>query len=476
VPGDLRPLAVLVVGVSALVDLDEGERAFFDMLGRAISGTVARARFPAHLASEPARLHPRRRQTDDAGALDERRRLLADASDALVRTLDVEATLRVIVELVVPGLADLCIIDLVTTQGSLERVAVHREPARQREADGIWRFSPRREHAEHPTIRAIETGEAQLIPFLDDEKIERVSVNDEHADYIRKLGTRSMMIVPLAARGRTLGAITFASMERARTYNEGDLELAVALAERAAFAVDNARLFADAQRAIRTREDLLAVVSHDLRNPLSSILTSAALIARRAPTGEAGARTRKHTEIIQRSVERMDRLIGDLLDLASIEAGALSIDRRVHEAAPLLREALEAQGPIARERSIELLLDPVDPHLLVNCDRDRVLQVLTNLIGNAIKFTKPAGSIVLGVDLARGNVCFFVRDTGPGIAAEELPHIFDRFWQARRRARSGVGLGLSIAKGIVDAHGGRIWVESTVDVGSVFYFTLPSAG
>jgi len=225
----------------------------------------------------------------------------------------------------------------------------------------------------------------------------------------------------------------------------------------------------EAERASRTREDVLAVVSHDLRNPLNSIAISAEVMRHLAAGVPA---LTKQIEGIDRSAARMGQLINDLLDVAVIDTGRLSLMRRSCSAAAIVRDALDSISPIAAAKSIELRSEAADG-LDVDCDRDRVLQVLSNLLGNACKHTAAGGAIRLDVAAVDDVAQFVVSDTGAGIAPEHLPHVFDRYWQARRADRQGIGLGLSIAKGIVEAHGGRIWATSAPGQGSSFFFTLP---
>jgi signal transduction histidine kinase/DNA-binding response OmpR family regulator len=229
-----------------------------------------------------------------------------------------------------------------------------------------------------------------------------------------------------------------------------------------------------AEAASRTREDLMAVVSHDLRNPLSAIATAATLLRRNSDADPTGRAT-KQAELILRSADRMARLISDLLDIACIDAGRLSVELLPHGAASLLQEANELFQLLAAEKLLRLTVEAPDPSLSVIADRERVLQVLANLVGNALKFTPAGGNIRLRAQPDGGAVRFSIVDSGPGVSSEQLPHIFDRYWQAKRDGRLGIGLGLSIAKGIVEAHGGHIWAESAPGEGSSFHFTLPSA-
>ncbi|HZN95588.1 MAG TPA: HAMP domain-containing sensor histidine kinase, partial [Myxococcales bacterium] len=230
----------------------------------------------------------------------------------------------------------------------------------------------------------------------------------------------------------------------------------------------------EAQRATHVREELLAIVAHDLRNPLSSIRTSAGLLERVAERA-GDERVEKTIQIIARSAERMDRLINDLLDFALIQAERLTVERRPVDAASVIQETVEMFRPTAAEKEIQID-GQCGEGLLLHGDRDRVLQILSNLVGNAIKFTPERGSVTVCAERSGPDALFEISDTGLGILEDEVPHIWERFWQARRgRAAGGVGLGLSIAKGLVEAHGGRIWVERRNEGGTMFRFTVPLA-
>jgi len=236
--------------------------------------------------------------------------------------------------------------------------------------------------------------------------------------------------------------------------------------------LENERLVGEAREALRAREDLLAIVSHDLRNPLGVVLASSALLLKANLPPDKEERARRQVEAIQRAGNRMNRLIRDLLDFASIQAGRLSVSKHPQDVAAMVSEVLEVTEPLAAAKSLRLDAE-VAPGLAIRCDHDRVIQLFSNLIGNAIKFTPDGGSIVVRAALDAEVVRFAVVDTGPGISTDELPHVFDRYYQAQRKNRDGIGLGLTIARGIVEAHGGRIWVESEEGKGSTFFFTLP---
>jgi signal transduction histidine kinase len=228
----------------------------------------------------------------------------------------------------------------------------------------------------------------------------------------------------------------------------------------------------EAEAAVATREELLAIVSHDLRNPLGSIVFSAALLQRTTIDGEAGERVHKSAQTILRCADRMTRLIADLLDLAQIQAGKLAVEQTPQDVEGLIRDCVDMLRPLAATKDLKGM---ASAGLHVRCDRERVLQILSNLVGNAIKFTPEGGSICVEARSVGDEGWFSVRDTGQGIPEDELPHVFDRFWQGRKKSHAGIGLGLSIVKGLVEAHGGRLWVESKLGAGTTFFFTLPLA-
>lgn len=227
----------------------------------------------------------------------------------------------------------------------------------------------------------------------------------------------------------------------------------------------------EAQRATHVREELLAIVAHDLRSPLGAIRMSAGLLERVA-SGAGEVRVQTSAQTIKRSADRMERLINDLLDFALIQAERVTIERGTVSAAELVGESLEAYQEKAAEKQLRIS-SAVEPGLRVHGDRGRLIQVLSNLIGNAVKFTPESGAITLRADRTGNAVTFLVADTGPGIPPEDQAHIWDRYWQSKRRGDGGVGLGLSIARGFVEAHRGRIWAESEVGRGTKVFFTIP---
>jgi PAS domain S-box-containing protein len=226
------------------------------------------------------------------------------------------------------------------------------------------------------------------------------------------------------------------------------------------------------REAIQFRDELLGIVAHDLRNPLSTIVMQASLLRRHGSGPEH--RAAGPAEAIQRAAIRMNRLIQDLLDVNMLDAGRFSIARSRLAVGRVISEALEAQRALASGgRELRLDVAPGVPDVLA--DRHRLLQVFENLLSNALKFTGPGGCVTAGAAPLTGEVLFWVADTGPSIPAEDVPHLFDRFWRGRNARYRGAGLGLPIVKGIVEAHGGRVWFEGAPGWGSIFFFTIPAA-
>ena len=225
------------------------------------------------------------------------------------------------------------------------------------------------------------------------------------------------------------------------------------------------------RKAVQVRDEVVAVVSHDLKNPVGTIYAAADLLRSGILPPEA---REEHLEIVVRAAERMDRLIRDLLDVARIEAGGLSVEPRPVPVAAVVEEARSLAEPVAVEKGLSLRLRVEEGLPPARADRDRLLQVLSNLVGNALKFTPEGGCVTLEAHAENGEVVFSVIDTGRGIDEESREHLFDRFWQMNRRDREGAGLGLAIVKGILDAHGSWIRVESEEGKGTTFRFGMPA--
>jgi signal transduction histidine kinase len=418
-----------------------------------------------------AREATRRRQEAERDAADaqiarttaerEERRaaFLAAATQEMTSSLDLAHAVKTLSRLFVPNLAEICAIDLREPDGGVRRVAVAHRNAEL--SDGPYALV-----GDVPEVILHVMGEREAKVVGPSAALLRYLTGEE------KISKRSMMIVPLVSRGETLGVVTAAAPE-GQAFTREDLMLASELARHGSLAIDNASLYLESQQAVHAREEVLAIVSHDLRNPLNAIVLATSLLrmAEKLPSED-----REQLDVIRLSAERMRRLIADLLDVTRLEGGKrLPIDPQAVEIEPLLRETCELFKAQAATTGITLRYQIGRDLPAVQADRHRVLQVLSNLVGNAMKFTPSGGTISFRADARDGEVLFTVADTGPGIPRENLGDVFNPYWQAKRAERMGAGLGLPIAKGIVESHGGRIWVESEPGKGTKFYFTLPVA-
>ncbi|MFN2564228.1 MAG: PAS domain S-box protein [Gemmatimonadaceae bacterium] len=411
-----------------------------------------------------------------AEAAERRARFLAEASRVLGASFDYHTTLGTLARLAVPALADFCTVDMMEADDRIARVGVaHVDAAKEPVLFDLGRRFVDRVHdgpAANHLRRALFDSESTLVAEIAEEMLLATAVSDEHKQLIMDLRPCSLVAVPLRVADRTIGVLSLMMAESGRRYGQDDLAMAEELARRASLAVENARLFHAASQATRARDEMMGIVAHDLRNPLSTIRMAAELLLEVG--GGERPLERKQIEIMRRAADRMNRLIGDLLDVKRIESGTLAVEPRPEAVATVVGDALEMLRPLAKSSSLQLEAAVPDglPRVLV--DPPRVQQVLSNLVGNAIKFTPAGGQITVRAELAPDGVCLAVVDTGPGIPTEQLPHIFGRYWQGKRTDKRGVGLGLAIAKGIVEAHRGRIWVESQVGAGTSFYFTVPA--
>ena len=415
------------------------------------------------------------RDVTEQTRLERNEQLLSEAGRRLVATLDYDEVLRVAAQLPVPQLGDWCIVDVVERADderiSIRRVASrHQEPEVERalraiEAHGLHEDSPSR------VLDVLRTGMQELVADVSDDWIEAHTEDDQIAA-VRPLATRSLLMVPLVSGARTMGVLSIGTGPARPPLDATDLALAGALASRVGLAIENARNFQLARRATAARDEVLSVVSHDLRNPLSAV-TMYARVLLDHPPAEVSERRALYRSVLD-AAAWMHRLMQDLLDAASIESGRLSVEKEPQPVGPLVERSVQMFEARAAEAGVRLSLAVAPDTPDVDADGARILQVLGNLLGNALKYTPAGGTITAGAEPQGDEVLLWVRDTGAGIAAQHLPHLFDRFWHMRGASRTrGSGLGLAIARGIVAAHGGRIWVESTVGEGSTFRFTLP---
>ena len=408
-------------------------------------------------------------------AAEREQRQLAELSALVGASLDIEEILRAVVRFAVPSLADLCLIDQIAEDGRAHRPEVKfADDEKKGHLAAQIRLSVAQPGGDTAQAKVMAARTSLCLNHPAPRDLEGICPQAGSGEVLCDLGIDAMLIVPMLARGRILGVVTFCAIESGRRYSAADVCRAEELIRRAAMAIDNARLFEQAQRATRARDNLLSVVSHDLKNYVTACLFSASSLMEESKK-TASVKTQKQVQIVQRSAIKINRLLNDLLQTASMEAGAFTVEKQRLDLRPLVAEELQALQPLATGKKQALTSDLPADLPLVSADEGRIQQVLANLIGNAIKFTPNGRQISVGAVANNGEVTISVTDTGPGIAEDELPQLFRRFWQTKRTARQGTGLGLFIVKGIVEAHGGRVWADSKLGTGSTFSFTLSVA-
>ncbi len=407
---------------------------------------------------------------------EETTQLLADAGGALGASLDHHVTLHDLARLLVPARADWCAIDLVNDAGSLERVAlVHADPAQVARATEMFiRFPPRRSDPLGPW-HVLETGQREWASHLTAGQLASIAHTPEHLAWLETLRLRSFICVPLLARGAAFGVLTLVYADSGRRHQASDVDLAMDLARRTAATVDNARLFHRLKDEDRRKDEFLATLAHELRNPLAPIRTGLALM-RVSTDPHAVEHTR---QVMERQLGHMVRLIDDLLDLSRVTQGKVQLEKERVELRSLVATALETSGHVLDAAGLHLVLRLPEAPILVDADRTRMAQVLGNLLNNAAKFTGRGGRVEIAAAADASDVLIRVTDSGLGIPQEMLTQIFEMFAQvddALTRGHGGLGIGLTLVRRLVELHGGHVWAESAGrGHGSTFVIRLPCA-
>ena len=411
----------------------------------------------------------------EAEEAERRSAFLAEASAVLASSLDYETTLVSMARLAVPRIADWCVVDMLEPDRSVRRVAAaHVDPAKMALAHELHGRYPPHADDSHGVPEVIRSGKSELYAGIPDELLEESAQDEEHLRILRELGLKSAIVVPLAARGRMLGAITFINAESGRTYDAHDLSLAEDLARRAALAVDNARLYQESEIVNRAKDEFLATLSHELRTPLTAVLGWAHLLRSGRIDKDSSVQA---LEIIERNARAQAQLIDDLLDVSRIITGKLRLEVRAVEIPPVIESAIETIRPAAEAKDIRLRMVLDSFAGPISGDPNRLQQIVWNLLSNAIKFTPKGGRVEVRLERVASHVEVAVSDTGTGIKPEFLPHVFDRFRQAdstTTRSHGGLGLGLAIVRHLVELHGGTAHADSLGEgQGATFTLKLP---
>jgi PAS domain S-box-containing protein len=400
--------------------------------------------------------------------------ILAEAGRLLTSSLDYQTTLANVCKLVVPIMADWCSLDLVGDDGHVQHLEVaHTDPAKLELAREYRRLYPARPHDRIGLMRVFRTGQPEFFAEVSDQHLVMGARDEEELRRLRELGIRSVMIVPITARGRALGALTLVMAESARRYSEDDLHLALSLGSRAALAIDSARLFEQLKTNDRRKDEFLAMLAHELRNPLAAIDNAVSLLSVPNPSQIDWS-----VDVIGRHVRHLARMIDDLLDVSRITRGKIQLRTRTIDAYPVLEGAIESVRPLFEERKHRLNTS-LAPDLMLQADPTRLEQIVANLLSNAAKYTESPGQIWLQADREENEIVIRVRDTGVGIPPDQLPGVFELFVQGDRsleRSAGGLGIGLTLVQKLTELHGGTVIATSEgLGKGSEFTVRLPAA-
>lgn len=404
-------------------------------------------------------------------------RYLADASAVLAEVVDYESTLHRIADLAVPRFSDWSAVDVADEDGRMRRLAVsHQDPLKVEIVHEVMRRYPPEPDAPRGPPAVFRTGEPEIVNDISDDILRQFARDEAHLDLLQSLGLKSYICVPLVVSGQPLGVLTFATAQSGRSYTADDLSLATDLANRAAVAIENTQLYQALRDADRRKDEFLATLAHELRNPLAPIRNALQIL--KMPRVDAGIVARSR-DMMERQVEHLVRLVDDLLDVSRVMRGKIALRTERLELADVVARAVETVQPLIDAQGHELSIHlPSDP-LLVDADVVRLAQVVGNLLTNAAKYTEPGGHIWLTANRVGQVIELRVRDTGIGIERPLLSKIFELFVQtdpSSTRARGGLGIGLTLVRNLVEMHHGTVEARSNgTGQGSEFIVRLPAS-
>ena len=406
---------------------------------------------------------------------EESSRFLAEASAALAGVVDYENTLQKVVNLAVPHFADWSAVDMANGDESLRRLAVaHQNADKITLAHELMQQYPPDPKSARGAFAVLRTGKPEMVAEITDDMLVQGAKDERHLQLIRSLGLRSYICVPLVVSGKPLGVLTFATAESGRTYTHADLALANDLAHRAGIAIENTQLYQALREADRRKDEFLATLAHELRNPLAPIRNALQIL--KMPRVDAATVDRSR-EMMERQVHHLVRLVDDLLDVSRVMRGKIELRREKIELATVVARAVETVQPLVEAQRHELNIALPSESLLLDADPVRIAQVVGNLLTNAAKYMEPNGRIWLTAERDRDMAVLRIRDNGIGIAPALLPRIFELFVQADHastKAQGGLGIGLTLVKNLVEMHNGRVEARSDgLCKGSEFVVRLP---
>ena len=468
-------LRAKVAGFVELFRLAEQIRLQADALRDAQRRDAERQLTEEELVAEQAARSAAEANAREAKRAKQTLQFLADASDVLFDLIDYQSTLQRVARLAVPFFADWCVVDIIGQDGQLAQVAAaHADPSQEPLLQQLGQPTGVEPSPSWTVARVVETGQSELVPELTAAAEMALGRDPEQVAVIRQLVPRSFLCVALRIRGRTLGAFRFVLSASGRHYGPADLAVAEDLARRMATAIDNARLYEQVRDADRRKDEFLAMLAHELRNPLAPLRNALHIL--QAPPADPAVVART-VQIMNRQVQHMIRLVDDLLDVARIVRGKIELRKEPVDIAAVFKRAIETAQPLIDAQAHQLTVSLPDEPVWLEADPVRLAQVIANLLNNAAKYTEPGGSISLTAEREGSELLVGVRDTGMGIAPELLHDIFELFTQAERsieRSQGGLGIGLTLVRRLVEMHGGSIHAFSEgAGQGSEFIVRLP---
>jgi PAS domain S-box-containing protein len=462
---DGRVTGALAMSFASRQTFGREDRDFMLALARQCGQALERARlYEAEVRAVTVSEEARRRSA-----------FLAEASAVLASSLDYETTLSNVARIVVPGLADWCTVHLLEEDGSVSELAIaHADPAKVEWAREFRKRYPPDPSQSRGIWQVLRTGQSTVYREISDDLLVRGARDPEHLRLMRELGMRSVMMIPLVARGGTLGAISFIRAESGNLYGDAEQAAAEELARRCALAVENARLFQDAQKMNRAKDEFLAMLAHELRNPLGAISNALHLLNECGADNDPMAR---HRAVATRQVRHMAHLLEDLLDVSRITRGKVLLRMEPVDLARVVEDAAVAVRAWMDERGHSLSVSLPRREFCVAGDPTRLEQIIANLLNNAAKYTERGGAVKIRLAREGADAVLTVSDNGAGICRELLPHVFELFTQADRsldRSEGGLGIGLTLVKSLVEMHGGTVRADSAgLGHGSRFTVRLP---
>lgn len=398
---------------------------------------------------------------------------LSEASKIFSSSLDYQQTLESVANLAVPAIADWCNVDIIQN-GKAQQVAIaHRNPKKAKFAKEFRKRYPIDVNEPTGIAEVLRTGEPRLYPYITDEMLVAAAKTKKQLQITRKIGLTSVMMAPIFSQKETIGVITFVTSETKKHYDQSDLQMAGELASRASSAIENARHYKEAQDAVRLRDDFISVASHELKTPVTSVKMFTQVLKKHSEK-KNDRQALSYLSKMNRQLNKLTELIVDLLNVRKIQTGEMELHNALFKFEKPIKEAVEMLQQIYTKYTITVI---GKSRCVIRGDKERIGQVVTNLISNAIKYSPSANEVKVYIGTKGKYARLSVKDFGIGISKEHLDKVFERFYRINDtitdKTFPGLGIGLYISYEIVRRHGGKLWVESEIGKGSTFHVAIP---